>query len=280
MPRPNGRDPETDPAAFLGDELRRARISAGYPSQESLAAELGFDRSVVTKIETGERPPTPDVLARWCKVCHLDYEQFARMATLARRADGPVPRWFESWLDAEGRATMLRYWSPIIVPALFNTADYARALLLAAQTDTSDDAIDALVEAKLKRQVILDRRDPPEVVTLIDEMVLHRLIGSPEIMYEQLLHVAELPRLAYVSVQVIPTAVGATAGLSGSVSLASVDGTVDVLHTDAVPEGHTTESRSLVCAAAVAFERMRQHALPHSQSRELILKVAEEKWNV
>ena len=279
MPRPNGRDPETDPAAFLGDELRRARAAAGYPSQESLAAELGFDRSVVTKIETGERPPTPDVLTRWCKVCRLDYEQFARMATLARRADGPVPRWFESWLDAESRATMLRYWSPLIVPALFNTADYARALLLAAQTDTSDDAIDALVEAKLERQAILDRRDPPEVVTLIDEMVLHRLIGSPEIMHEQLLHVAELPTRAYVSVQIIPTAVGATAGLSGDISLASVDGTADVLHTDAVAEGHTTESRSLVRAAAVAFERMRQHALPHVQSRELILKVAEEKWN-
>ncbi len=193
MPRPNGRDPETDPAAFLGDELRRARVAAGYSSQESLAAELGFDRSVVTKAETGDRPPTPEVLAPWCKVCHLDYEHFARMATLARRADGPVPRWFESWLDAEGRATMLRYWSPIIVPALFNTADYARALLLAAQTDTSDDAIDALVEAKLERQAILDRRDPPEVVALIDEMVLHRLIGSREIMHEQLLHVAELP---------------------------------------------------------------------------------------
>ena len=141
MPRPNGRDPETDPAAFLGDELRRGRLAAGYSSQESLAAELGFDRSVVTKAETGDRPPTPDVLAAWCKVCRLDYEHFARMSTLARRADGPVPRWFESWLDAEGRATMLRYWSPIIVPALFHTAEYARALLLAAQTDTSDDAI-------------------------------------------------------------------------------------------------------------------------------------------
>jgi transcriptional regulator with XRE-family HTH domain len=280
MPRPNGRNPETDPAAFLGDELRRARIAAGFSSQESLATELGFERSVVTKAETGERPPTPDVLAPWCKVCQLDYEHFARMATLARRADGPVPNWFEGWLGAEGRATMLKYWSPIIVPALLHTAGYARALLLAAQTDTSDDAIDELVKAKLERQEILDRRDPPEVVMLIDELVLQRLVGSPETMHEQLLHVAEVSGRAYVSVQVVPTAVGATAGLSGSISLASVDGTADVLHTDAVPEGHTTESRSLVRAAAVAFERIRQHALPHAQSRDLIRKVAEEKWNV
>jgi transcriptional regulator with XRE-family HTH domain len=273
------RDPETDPAAFLGAELRRARISAGFSSQDALAAKLGFDRSVVGKAETGDRAPTADVVAAWCEACQLDPEHYGRLATLARRADGPVPSWFESWLDAEGRATMLRYWSPIIVPALFHSAEYACGLLLAAQTDTSDDAIDALVKAKLERQAILDRPDPPEVVTLIDELALHRMVGSPEIMHEQLLHVAELSGRAYVSVQVVPTAVGATAGLSGSISLASVDGTADVLHTDAVPEGHTTESRSLVRAAAVAFERIRQHAMPHAQSRELVLKVAEEKWN-
>jgi transcriptional regulator with XRE-family HTH domain len=271
------RDPETNPAAFLGDELRRARVAAGFSSQDVLAAKLGFERTVIAKAETGERPPTAEVLAAWCEACDLDYEHFTRMATLARRADGPIPRWFETWLAAETQAAILRYWSPIIVPALFHTAAYARALLLAAQTDTSDEAIGALVEAKLDRATILDRADPPEVVALIDELVLRRVVGSPEVMHEQLRHVAELSGRAYVSVQVVPTAVGATAGLSGDISLASVDGTADVLHTDAVPEGHTTESRSQVRAAAVAFERIRQYALPHAQSRELILKVAEEQ---
>jgi hypothetical protein len=175
---------------------------------------------------------------------------------------------------------MLKYWSPIIMPALFHTAGYARALLLAAQTDTSDDTIEALVTAKLERAAILERADPPEVVAVIDELVLSRLIGSPEIMHEQLIHVAKLAERPYVCVQVVPTVVGATAGLSGAVNLASVDGTADVLHTDAVPEGHTTEARSQVRAAAVSFERTRQHALPHAQSLELVLKVANEQWNV
>jgi transcriptional regulator with XRE-family HTH domain len=280
MPRPNSRDPETDPAAFLGDELARARLAAGFGSQQALADHLGFDRSVIGKAETGDRPPTPDVLAAWAKACDVDPELYGRMATLARRADGPIPRWFETWLAAEAQATMLKYWSPIIMPALFHTAGYARALLLAAQTDTSDETIEALVTAKLERATILDRADPPEVVAVIDELVLGRLIGSPEIMHEQLIHVAKLAERPYVCVQVVPTVVGATAGLSGAVNLASVDGTADVLHTDAVPEGHTTESRSQVRAAAVAFERTRQHALPHAQSLELVLKVANEQWNV
>ena len=50
------RDAETNPAAFLGDELRRARLAAGFSSQDALAARLGFDRTVITKAETGERP--------------------------------------------------------------------------------------------------------------------------------------------------------------------------------------------------------------------------------
>ena len=89
------RDPETNPAAFLGGELRRARVGAGFSSQDALAAKLGFDRTVIAKAETGERPPTDDVLAAWCVACGLDDELFGRLVVLARRADGPVPTWFE-----------------------------------------------------------------------------------------------------------------------------------------------------------------------------------------
>jgi transcriptional regulator with XRE-family HTH domain len=278
MPRHNSRDPETDPRAFLGEELARARLAAGFSSQQALADHLGFDRSVIGKAESGDRPPTPDVLRPWVKACNLDEDHYMRLAVLARRADGPVPVWFETWLAAEEAASVLKYWSPIIVTPIFQTAAYARALLLAAQTDTSDDNISALTEAKLTRALILDRSDPPDVVALIDELALRRLIGSPEVMHEQLVHIAEVAERPYVCVQVVPTAVGATAGLSGAVNLASGDGSPDVLHTDAVPEGHTTEARSLVRKAEVAFERTRGHAMPRAQSRDLIMEVANELW--
>jgi transcriptional regulator with XRE-family HTH domain len=275
---PQKRDPKTNPKALLGRRLRLGRVAGGFTSQESLAAKLGFDRTVVAKAETGERPPTSDVLAAWCEACGLDADLFEDLAELARSGDGPVPSWFESWLEAEREAHVLRYWSPIIVPALFHTAGYARALFLATQTDVSDEAIDALVAARLERQAILEQPDPPEAVAVIDESVLHRLIGSPEVMHDQLIHVAELAERPYVCVQVVLTAVGATAGLSGDISLASSDGGPDVLHTDAVPEGHTTESRSQVRKAAVAFERIRGYALPRAQSRDLVMEVAKERW--
>lgn len=271
------RDPETNPAAFLGEELRRARVAAGFSSQDALAAKLGFDRTVVAKAETGQRPPTVDVLAAWCQACHLDDELFGRLAVLARRADGPVPTWFEDWLQAEGEAQTLRLWSPTLIPGLLQTAEYARALFLAGQTDTSADAIDALVAARLERQIILDRAGPPDVVAVLDEAVLHRLIGSPPVMHDALVHIAELSRRPYVVVQVVPASNGANAGLGGAFGIAATDGMPETLQMDGV-EDQSTEKRSLVRKAAVAFDRVRADALPRDTSRDLILKVADEKW--
>ena len=95
------RDPDNDPRAFLGAELARGRKAAGFSSQDALAARLGFDRTVVAKGETGDRPPTDEVLDAWCEACGLDRELFGRWAAFARRTDGPIPSWFESWLEAE-----------------------------------------------------------------------------------------------------------------------------------------------------------------------------------
>ncbi len=273
MPRPNGRDPETDPRAFLGKKLKQARIAAGYSSQEALAAKFGFDRSVVSKAETGDRPPTDDVLAAWCEVCQLDEELFTGLVKLARSSDGPIPTWFEDWLAAERAAHTLRLWSPMLVPGLLQTAEYAHALYLATGLD--EDAAQEHVTVRLDRQAALDRTKPPHVVAVLDESVLHRLIGSPQIMGDQLTHLAELYERPDVSIQVLPSETGANAGLSGAFDLASGDGAPEVLRMEAV-EDVTVETRSLVRRAANIFDRVRADALPRAASRALILEAAEQ----
>ena len=267
------RDPETNPAAFLGGELRRARVAAGFSSQDALAAKLGFDRTVIAKAETGERPPTVDVLAAWCQACGLDDELFGRLVVLARRADGPVPRWFEDWLRAEGEAHTLHFWQPLIIPGLLQTAEYARALFLAAGAD--DAKADELVAVRLERQLILDRADPPHLVTILGESVLHRLIGSAAIMSDQLSQLADIAERPNIQVQVVPSARGANAGLSGGFALASCDDTPDVLRMEAV-EDVTEERRSLVRHATLIFDLVRGDALPREESRMLILEAAEQ----
>lgn len=268
-------DPATNPGAFLGAELRRARLAAGYASQDALAAKLGFDRTVITKAETGERPPSPEVADA------LEAELFpngptgfvARLAQLARRADGPVPAWFETWLEAEQSAVTLRIWQPLIIPGLFQTASYARALFLAAGVDS--DRADEMTAARLARQEILERANPPDVVAVLDESVLRRLIGSPGVMADQLLHLAALSERPHVVVQVVPADNGANAGLGGALNLASADGTPAVLLTEAV-EDQTSENRSLLHRASATFDLVRADALPRVASRNLITEAAEQ----
>jgi transcriptional regulator with XRE-family HTH domain len=267
------RAPATSPPAFLGDELRRARLAAGYSSQETLAAKLGFDRSVVAKAETGERPPTAEVLEAWCSACRLDTDLFVRLAQVARSADGPVPSWFENWLEAERDAVTLRLWSPILVPGLLQTADYARALFVAAGED--EDRADQLVMARLGRQTILDRADPPHVVAVVDEAVLRKLIGTQEIMFDQLGHLAAISGRSNISVQIVSSDTAGNAGLSGAFDLASGDGAPEVLRMEAV-EDVTAETRSLVHKATITFDRVRADALPRKASRALIEEVAEQ----
>lgn len=268
-------DPESNPGAFLGAELRRARIAAGFSSAEALAAKLGYERTVISKAETGERPPSPEVAdaLEAALFPHGPSGFVGRLAALARRADGPIPSWFEDWLEAERDAHTLRLWSPVLVPGLLQTAEYARALFLAAGADA--DTADQMVAARLERQVILDRTSPPHLVTVLDESVLHRLIGSAQVMADQLARMAEVSERPSVYIQVITADTGANAGLSGAFDLASGDGTPEVLRMEAVQDV-TAETRSLVRKAANIFDLVRADALPRSASRTLIVEAAEQ----
>jgi transcriptional regulator with XRE-family HTH domain len=273
MPRHNGRDARTNPAAFLGEKLRQGRTNAGFSSQDALAAKLGFDRTVITKAETGDRPPTPDVLSKWCEACSLDLDMFTGLAELARSTDGPIPTWFEDWLDAEGKAHTIRIWQPLIVPGLLQTADYARELFIATRRDA--EWADEQVTARLERQSILDRADPPNVVVVLDEAVLHRLVGTSAVMHDQLTRLVAMAERPNISLEIVPASTGANAGLSGGFQLASCDSAPEVLNMTGV-EDVTQETSSLVREAVRIFDLVRGDALPRVASRALILEAAEQ----
>lgn len=272
MPR-NG-DARSNPKLFLGDKLRRGRIAAGFTSHAALATEIGFDRTVITKIEVGDRVPSPEVLAVWCGACKLDLEMYGDLAELARSSDGPVPAWFENYLEAEREAHTLRIWQPLIVPGPLQTADYARALFTKARNDPAK--IDAMVATRLERQKMFERADPPHTVVVLDEPVLHHLIGTPAIMHDQLMHLADVSET--LQLQVVPASRGGNAGLSGGFTIASIDGAPDVLRMEAI-EDVTEERRAIVRHAALVFDLVRGDALPCDQSRTMIVEEAE-KWKI
>src|SRR5258708_7783509 len=98
----NGQVPaviDPDPGGTLARMLHDARVAAGYTSQEALARDLNVDRSVVTKAESGNRFPSDKVLLKWCELCHLDPAEILARTRKARKPDGAIPLWFETYWE-------------------------------------------------------------------------------------------------------------------------------------------------------------------------------------
>jgi transcriptional regulator with XRE-family HTH domain len=276
MPLIRELDPSAGPLNFFGAELRRARSAAGL-SQDQLGQRLGYSGAQVGKVETGERAPAQD----FAEACDRTFSDagglFGRLYQLARRWDGGYPSWFAEWVDSERRATSLRWWEPLLIPGLLQTADYARAIL-AADPETTEDQLDELVAARLERQAILDKPNPPTLWVVLDEAVLHRLIGTRKTMYDQLLVLADTSCRSNITVQIVPAEIGAHAGLLGAFIVAGFDNAPGTVYMESPDQGQTTELPSVVRRLSLTFDTLRADALPRGASRNLIGKVAEERW--
>ena len=277
MPRDN--DQDGTPQGVFGVELRYHRERAGL-SQTELAALVNVSHDVISKIETGDRPPAKGFPDRLDAVRELDTRGgLARLWVNLRKGlrNKAIPGWFRPWAHVEAEATTLRWWEPLVIPGLFQTEDYARAIL-AAEPGADPDVIDEHVTGRMERQAILDRADAPQIWSLVDEGVLHRRIGDDKIMRDQLEHLADLSARPKVGIQVVPSLAGAHAGLLGAFIVADLDGSPSMVYLETSAEGYDTDSPAVVAQAVLRFDTLRSEALPRAASRDLILKIAGERW--
>ncbi len=118
---------------------------------------------------------------------------------------GVLPPRFRPWVDIERQAHTLRGWDPLLVPGLLQTPDYARTIL-EAYPGVTDERVQELLTARLERQKILARDTPPPLWTVLDEGVLHRGVGGPDIMRDQLAALLTASEHRNISIQVVPKA--------------------------------------------------------------------------
>jgi transcriptional regulator with XRE-family HTH domain len=263
------------PAKRLGRKLREVRIAAGYRSQGAFGTVMNLHRTAVTKIENGNRHISPELLKRWCELCHVDYELFEAGARLAWVAEAsPVPPWFEDFFRAQVLAHTIRTWHPIIIPGPLQTADYLRALHKGA--GTPDDLIEERVAARidLQQQTIERRPVPVRLLAVMDEVVLYRQVGANEVRHQQLAHLAEQAQRNHIGIQVVPSTRGANAGNVGAFTIASLDDT-DVMLQEGVYEDVTTDQRPAIRVGLEIFDRVRLDAFSKAESIELIMKAAD-----
>jgi Domain of unknown function (DUF5753) len=228
-------------------------------------------------MEGGERSLTLATLGAWldrCGVTGLAESGMRAMWRVARRHgddDEPVKTWFVGWTDAEASAWALRFWAPLIIPGLLQTERYMYEVFRAGG-HPHDRAVQAAA-ARMARQQVLDREDPPTVVAIIDELVLAREIGSREVMAEQCAKLLEASEHPSVLVQVVR---GASAGLGGMLALAEGP-RGSVLLSGSLLEDIVTADVQQVRAAGAIVDAVRGAAASTSDTR-VIVGEAHRRW--
>jgi hypothetical protein len=278
-PRKQSRDPRSHLGAFLGEQLREIRVAAGYASQDDFAPVLRKDRSVLGKAETGESPPTVNVLADWLDACGVSQRErvlIEGIARIARIRENPGHSQAEPFYEAEGRAHTLRYWAPIIVPGFAQTAAYATELFKAVRFDAVK--VEEQLNFRMSRQAILKRPSPPDVTIVLWEPVLYHQIGTNETMCGQMERLLELSELPTVAIHILRSDYGANLGLGCAIQLAATDDAPEILVSDSLVEDHLTNEPVLVRQASSIINNVRADALNRAGSRDILVE-AKERWS-
>ncbi|MDN0200250.1 helix-turn-helix transcriptional regulator [Streptomyces sp. S.PNR 29] len=273
----------------LGAELRALRAAAGLTSGEA-ARLVGWHQSKVSRIETGTSGVKPADVRLLLDAYGVGDPQLRELLLVLAGSDdiggrhhwwhayrGVLPPTYRDFISLESQASAMRTLETTVVPGLLQTSEYARAVTRAAVDGLSEDQLDALVEVRLARQDVL-RTDPPlRLSAVLDEAVLRREVGGPDVMACQLRRLVEAARLPQVRLQVLPFGAGAHIGVTGSFVIFSFSSTSDL---DVVVLDHLTSSLYLerkedLEAYTEAFNTLRIHALSPEDSLDYIAGIAE-----
>jgi transcriptional regulator with XRE-family HTH domain len=210
---------------YVALELRRLRERAGF-KREQVAERLRCALSHISHLETMRNLPKAaelEVLLGFYGVAERT-AAFQDLVDAARKGrdwwlpfKGAAPEWFDLYLGMESSAVQIDSYDSMVVPGLFQTPAYAKAVIRASEPEPPDAEVARRIELRMARQDVLTRQpNPPVVWTVLDESVLHRPAGEPRVLLEQLDHLVKLLDLPMVTIQVLPLDVGVHAGNDGT----------------------------------------------------------------
>jgi transcriptional regulator with XRE-family HTH domain len=256
----------SNPIRYFGQQVRRARRAAGWTLTE-FGQRIGYDPGQISRIENGRRPPT-ELFAQMCDRAFPDRDGWFSEFYAESRTWIATPPWFRSWVEHEQHTATLRIWQLGVLSGLLQTEDYARAILT-VEPGVTEDEVSARLTARLARQAVLTRDDPPTAWFLVDEAALRRCVGSPATMAAQLAHLAGLACLPNVTIQAVPSI--AHAGLLGGFAL-----TERAAYVETAAAGQVFEDPDIIARLLTRFDTLRNEAFRRSESLTLIERMCEE----
>lgn len=251
------------------------RLGGGDPTRLAAVEAL--------RIETGQQGIRLEEIAALLAIYGVVGEERKRLLDMARRGREPgwwethsvgLTPWSRTFIRFEAEATRIVGWEPLLVPGLLQLPEYTSALMKACGVAPAD--AQARVAARLGRQAILARDEPPELSLVIDEMVLRRPLGGRRLMARQLHHLIEMADRPNLTLQVVPLACGGHSGLDGAFVLFDFDRLPPVVHLEHRISSIFLEKPDQVDVFRREADTLARSALSPVESVKLIAQVAVE----
>ncbi|GAA3371896.1 helix-turn-helix transcriptional regulator [Streptomyces sannanensis] len=269
----------------LGAMMRKLRARKGMTLEEA-GQLVGVSKATVSRYETQTGPVKWLVIDALCR----EYEatEAEREAVVGLAKDAKQQGWWSSFADRipesmnllltlEDEAVREDHFSCLYVPGLLQTRDYTTAVQQANELRRAPEDIERLVDIRMKRQEILARPEPPHLWAILDESVIRRVVGSREIMREQLSHLLRANESHHITLQVLPFAKGAHAAALGSfVMIGGKEPSLDVVYVDLHVGSLFMEKDEELERYRLAFDYLRAQALDMAASSALIERVRKE----
>ncbi|WP_018681077.1 helix-turn-helix domain-containing protein [Actinokineospora enzanensis] len=266
----------------LASELRRFREAAELTIDE-VGEKLECSASKISRIETGHVGVTPRDVRDMLELYGIPEEQRDALVQLAREAR--QKGWWHSYNEVftgsfvglEADASSLHTHQALLIPGLLQTEAYTRAVIRAIRPDADPAEVSLRVQARQERQRLLTDPHPPEYWAVLDEAVLHRVTGGPEVMRGQLLKLVEASALPNVTIQVVPFSAGAHAGMEAPFLILGFpeQADPDVVYVENSTTAVYLEQPADVRRYSLMFDHLRAAALPPDDTVDLVQRSAE-----
>jgi transcriptional regulator with XRE-family HTH domain len=262
----------------LGALLRKLRTEKGL-TVEQAAEQLMFSMSKLSRMETGHGVATRRDIRDLCNLYGVtDDAQRDHMRNLATEAKQQA--WWQSYdlgygtyVGLEADAVTISAFQSSVVHGLLHTADYARAQHQGSIPLLSPDQIELQIEAKLTRQRILTRGEPPRFSVVLDEAALHRVVGGRQVMAAQLAKILDMAARPNVTVQVLPYDVGAHPALESNFTILELpDLTPGIVFVEGMIGSTYLEREDDLLRYQTIFRKLESIALSPQGSSDLIRK--------
>ena len=192
--------------------------------------------------------------------------------------DDVLPSWFKVAVGLEESATLIRAYQPQVVPGLLQTEGYARAVTAASFPAAPADDTERRVALRLARQQLFQRAEPPRYWVVMDETVLRRQVGGPDVMREQIAHLINAARQPGITIQVIPFTAGWHPALYGMFNIYRFpDGQLpDIVYSEALTGAWYLNKPEETAQYAQALDTMCAQAASPEQSLTIFRRIMKE----